>query len=179
MCRLPMSQRSLASLRKRSHGWQMAPKLCVPPPKSASWAPWTSWATAQVSQHAASGQADTVGLAMPSNISSAGRRIQFESIATAAADHQYALTLVQINKNELSLAKASRRMESLPVDGQILGLGMEPYDFETFVPPSSIPTVLISQRAHPLCATVSNDQVGCSADIVNYLMNRSVSGFHL
>ena len=118
------------------------------------------------------GRYHIVGLAMPSNISSAGRRIQFENIAAAAADHQYALTLVQINKNELSLAEASRRMESLPVDGQILGLGMEPYDFETFVPPSSIPTVLISQRTHPLCATVSNNQMGCSVDVVNYLVNK-------
>ncbi len=118
------------------------------------------------------GRYHIVGLAMPSNISATGRRIQFENIATAAADHQYALTLVQINENELSLTEASRRMESLPVDGQILGLGMEPYDFESFVPPSSIPTVIISPKPHPLCATVSNDQVGCAIDVVNYLVDK-------
>lgn len=118
------------------------------------------------------GSYHSVGLAMPNNISAAGRRLQFEGIATAAADHHYALTLVQVSESELSLTTASRRMESLPVDGQILGLGMEPHDFASFVPPSSIPTVIISPKPHPRCATVSNDQTGCSIDIVNYLVGK-------
>jgi DNA-binding LacI/PurR family transcriptional regulator len=116
------------------------------------------------------GRYRSVGLAMPCDISATGRRFQLEGIATAAAEHQYALTLVQICDDVPLLAGASRRMAALPVDGQILGLGSDPNDFESFVPPSTIPTVIISTRPHPRCATVSNDQVACSVDIVNYLV---------
>ena len=115
------------------------------------------------------GKYHIVGLAMPCDISATGRRFQLEGIAAAASEHHYALTLVQICDGELSLSNASQRMASLPVDGQILGLGSNPADFDSFVPPSSIPTVIISTRPHPRCATISNDQVGCSVDIVNYL----------
>lgn len=116
------------------------------------------------------GSYHSVGFATPCDLSSIGRRLQLEGIATAAADHQYALTLLQLCDTELSLGLASHHMESLPVDGQILGLGSEPIDFDTFIPPTSIPTVIISTRQHPRCATVSNDQMRCSTDIVEYLV---------
>ena len=114
----------------------------------------------------------SVGLAMPCDISATGRRYQLEGIATAATEHGYALTLLQLCDDELSLEGASRRMASLPVDGQILGLGTHPNDFDTYVPPTSIPTVIISTRPHPRCATVSNNQHACSIDIVNYLVEQ-------
>ena len=116
------------------------------------------------------GRYRSVGLAMPGDISATGRRFQLEGIAQAAAEHRYAITMVQIDDDELCLTCASHRMESLPVDGQILGLGSDPDDFDTFVPPASIPTVIISTRPHPRCATVSNDQVGCSLAIVEHLV---------
>lgn len=118
------------------------------------------------------GSYHSVGLAMPCDITATGRRFQIEGIATAAADHAYAVTMLLICDAELSLVSASQRMESLPVDGQILGLGADPSDFDSFVPPSSIPTVIITTRPHPRCATVSNDQVGCSVAIVDYLVSK-------
>lgn len=113
----------------------------------------------------------SVGLVMPCDISATGRRFQLEGIATAAAERKYALTLVQLCDGDISLEDASRRMASLPVDGQILGLGSDPSDFATFVPPATIPTVIISTHPHPRCATVSNDQVACSTAIVDYLVS--------
>ena len=114
----------------------------------------------------------SVGLAMPRDLSPTGKRFQLETIAAAATERGYALTLVQIDEDDLSLTSASRRMASLPVDGQILGIGVDPDDFDSFVPPLSIPTVVISTRAQPCCATVSNDQVTCSTDIVDYLARK-------
>ena len=118
------------------------------------------------------GRYKSVGLAMPCDISATGRRYQLEGLANAATEQGYALTLVQMCDNELLLADASRRMESLPVDGQIIGLGIDPDDFLTYVPPATIPTVIISTRPHPRCATVSSDQIACSVDIVKYLVAR-------
>ena len=118
------------------------------------------------------GRYHIVGLALPNDLSATGRRLQLESIVTAATDRQYAVTLLELGAEDMSLARASRRMESLPVDGQILGLGSHTADFDTFVPPSSIPTVLVSTRPHPRCATVSNDQAGCSTTIVDYLVSK-------
>jgi len=119
------------------------------------------------------GSYHSIGLVMPdSNITTTGRRFQVEGLAMAAAEHHYALTIVQIEDNELTLADASRRMESQPVDGQILGLGLNPKDFGTFVPPTSIPTVIISTHPHKHCATVSNDQIACSTAIVDHLVSK-------
>lgn len=113
-----------------------------------------------------------VGLALRNDLSTTGRRLQLESIVAAATDRQYAVTLLELGTEDMSLVRASRRMESLPVDGLILGLGSHTPDFDSFVPPSSIPTVLVSTRPHPRCATVSNDQAGCSETIVDYLVGK-------
>lgn len=114
----------------------------------------------------------SVGLAMSGNMAATGRRIQFEGVAAAAAQNHYAMTLLQLSEDEATLGEASRRMSSLPVDGQILYLGSSPEDFASFEPPQALPTVIISTRHHPRCATVSNDQMGCSVSIVDYFIQK-------
>ena len=114
----------------------------------------------------------SVGLAMSGNMDATGRRYQLEGIAKAAAEHRYAVTLVHLSDDEATLGEASRRMECLPVDGQILYLGARPSDFSTFEPPQALPTVIISTLHHPYCATISHDQMGCSISIVDYLIQK-------
>ncbi|MBR2682303.1 MAG: LacI family DNA-binding transcriptional regulator [Atopobiaceae bacterium] len=114
----------------------------------------------------------SVGLAMSGDMAATGRRFQLEGVATAATKCQYAMTLLQLSDDEATLGEASRRMSSLPVDGQILYLGSNPDDFSTFEPPSALPTVIISTRHHKHCATVSNDQMGCSVSIVDYFIQK-------
>lgn len=118
------------------------------------------------------GKYRSVGIAVSGNIAAMGRRIQLEAIGAAAADQRYAMTVLQLSDEESSLSMASRRMNSLPVDGQILYLGSNPDDFSSFVPPTSLPTVIISTRHHPRCATVSNDQTGCSVAIVDHFIQK-------
>ena len=114
----------------------------------------------------------SVGLAMSGNMAATGRRFQLEGVASAAAKHGFALTLLELAGEEATLEEASRRMESLPVDGQILYLGSDTTDFATFGPPASLPTVIISTQHHPRCPTVSHDQMGCSVLIVDYLIQK-------
>jgi len=114
----------------------------------------------------------SVGLAMSGNMSATGRRIQLEGVATAAAQRGYAMTLIQLSDEDSTLGEATRRMSSLPVDGQILYLGSNPDDFSTFEPPPALPTVIISTRHHPHCATINNDQMGCSVSIVDYFIRK-------
>lgn len=118
------------------------------------------------------GSYHSVGLAMSGDIAATGRRYQVEGVATAAAQHRYAMTLLQLPDDEATLSEASRRMSSLPVDGQILYLGSDPSDFASFEPPAALPTVIISTRHHSHCATVSNDQMGCAVSIVNHLTQK-------
>lgn len=118
------------------------------------------------------GSYHSIGLVMPNNVTTTGRRFQAEGMAVAAAEHHYALTIVQVNDDELTLEAASRRMASLPVDGQILGLGLNPTDFDTFIPPAAINSVIISTKPHPWCPTVSNDQLACSTAIVEHLISK-------
>lgn len=118
------------------------------------------------------GSYHSVGLAMSGDMAATGRRYQVEGVATAAAQHRYAMTLLQLSDDEASLGEASRRMSLLPVDGQILYLGSDPADFASFEPPAALPTVIISTKHHAHCATVSNDQTGCAVSIVNYLTQK-------
>ena len=118
------------------------------------------------------GNYHSVGLAMSGEIAATGRRLQFEGVATAAARHRYAMTLLHLDDEEATLGEATRRMSSLPVDGQILYLGSSPSDFSTFEPPVMLPTVIISTKHHPRCATISNDQMGCSVTIVDHLIQK-------
>ena len=118
----------------------------------------------------------SVGLAMSGDIAATGRRLQLEGVAMAAARRRYAMTLIQLDDEEATLGEASSRMSGLPVDGQILYLGSNAEDFTTFEPPATLPTVIISTRHHPRCATVSNDQMGCSVSIVDYFIKRGHRG---
>ena len=54
----------------------------------------------------------------------------------------------------------------------ILYLGAAPPDFATFEPPQALPTVIISTQHHPYCATISNDQMGCSVSIVDHFIQK-------
>ena len=113
----------------------------------------------------------SVGVAVSGNISDTGRRLQVEGTARVASARAFAMTLVLLDV-EATFAEASRRIESLPVDGQILHLSSVPADFDCFEPPAALPTVIISTRPHSLCATVSNDQVACSRTIVEHLIGK-------
>lgn len=114
----------------------------------------------------------SVGLAMSGDMAATGRRFQLEGVATAATKHHFAMTLLQLADDEATYTEASRRMSSLPVDGQILYLVSTTDDFATFEPPSTLPTVIISTRHHPRCATVNNDQAGCAVSIVDYFIQK-------
>lgn len=118
------------------------------------------------------GSYHSIGLSMSGNMSATGRRYQLEGIATAATQRHYAITLLQLSDDEATLTEASRRMVSLPVDGQILYLGAAPPDFSTFEPPQALPTVIISTQHHPYCATITNDQTGCSVSIVDHFIQK-------
>lgn len=118
------------------------------------------------------GSYHSIGLSMSGNMEATGRRFQVEGLTAAATRRRYAITLLQLDDDEATLSEASRRMASLPVDGQILYLGATPPDFATFEPPQALPTVIISTQHHPYCATISNDQTGCSVSIVNHFVQK-------
>ena len=118
------------------------------------------------------GSYHSIGLSMSGNMEATGRRFQVEGLTAAATRRRYAITLLQLDDDEANLSEASRRMASLPVDGQILYLGATPPDFATFEPPQALPTVIISTQHHPYCATISNDQTGCSVSIVNHFVQK-------
>lgn len=114
----------------------------------------------------------SVGIAVSGNMAATGRRVQLEGIGTAAAKQRFALTVLQIPEEEATLEEASHRLSLLPVDGQILYPRANPDDFDSFKPPATIPTVIITTRRHPRCATVCNDQRGCAVSVVEHLVQR-------
>ncbi len=118
------------------------------------------------------GSYHSIGLAMSGNMDATGRRYQLEGIRQAATEHRYAITLLQLCEDEATLCTASQRMGCLPVDGQILMLGATPPDFAIYEPPPTLPTVIVSTRHHPYCATVSHDQTGCSVSIVDHFIQK-------
>lgn len=116
------------------------------------------------------GSYKSIGLALAGDLDATGRRYQIDGIRHAAAQHKHALTLLQLEGEEISLGAASARMECLPVDGQILMLGAKPADFLTYEPPPALPTVIVSTSHHAFCPTVSHDQAGCSTTIVDHFI---------
>ena len=111
-----------------------------------------------------------VGLCM-FEITRAGNLATLNGIVTAAREHGYAVTMIEMGSDApFSLAQASRRMAELPVDGIIINMNRVADDFEEFSPLVSLRTVLLTVYAHPRCSTVDSDQYGCSEMVVEYLM---------
>ncbi len=96
-----------------------------------------------------------------------------DGISAAAEDRGFALTLIKTNPGEsLTLTDAARRMSRLPVDGMIFNLGQMVEDFETFVPPCDLKTVIITPMEHPACSTISDDQEGGARMACEHLLDR-------
>ena len=78
------------------------------------------------------GRYHSVGLCV-NDVTKFGNLSMIDGIASAAREHNCAITLVEMSKTEeFSLAEATRRMAALPVDGIIIGMSRMAPDFETF-----------------------------------------------
>ncbi len=85
------------------------------------------------------------------------------SIASAAAEKSYAITLIKrVGEEELTLSEAARRMGQLPVDGMIFNLAQMVDDFLEYRSPTGLKTVIITPFEHAACSTVSDDQEGAA-----------------
>ena len=95
------------------------------------------------------GRYHSVGLCI-NDVTKFGNLSMIDGIASAAREHNCAITLVEMSKTEeFSLAEATRRMAALPVDGIIIGMSRMAPDFETFDPLPGIGTVIVTMYAHP------------------------------
>ena len=109
------------------------------------------------------GRYHSVGLCI-NDVTKFGNLSMIDGIASAAREHNCAITLVEMSKTEeFSLAEATRRMAALPVDGIIIGMSRMAPDFETFDPLPGIGTVVVTMYAHPRVTTVDSDHYVISA----------------
>ena len=75
------------------------------------------------------GRYHSVGLCV-NDVTKFGNLSMIDGIASAAREHNCAITLVEMSKTEeFSLAEATRRMAALPVDGIIIGMSRMAPDF--------------------------------------------------
>lgn len=115
------------------------------------------------------GRYHSVGLCV-NDVTKFGNLSMIDGIASAAREHNCAITLVEMSKTEeFSLAEATRRMAALPVDGIIIGMSRMAPDFETFDPLPGIGTVIVTMYAHPRVTTVDSDHYGCSLLLMDHL----------
>ena len=115
------------------------------------------------------GRYHSVGLCV-NDVTKFGNLSMIDGIASAAREHNCAITLVEMSKaEEFSLAEATRRMAALPVDGIIIGMSRMAPDFETFDPLPGIGTVIVTMYAHPRVTTVDSDHYGCSLLLMDHL----------
>ena len=115
------------------------------------------------------GRYHSVGLCV-NDVTKFGNLTMIDGIASAAREHNCAITLVEMSKTEeFSLAEATRRMAALPVDGIIIGMSRMAPDFETFNPLPGIGTVIVTMYAHPRVTTVDSDHYGCSLLLMDHL----------
>ena len=115
------------------------------------------------------GRYHSVGLCV-NDITKFGNLTMIDGIASAAREHGYAITLIEMSKTEeFSLAEASRRMAEQPVDGMIIGMARMAPDFEEFTPQAGMNTVIVTMYAHPRCTTVDSDHYGCSTLVMDHL----------
>lgn len=123
------------------------------------------------------GQFNTVGVVM-FNMHGTGNLDRMEGFAEAADTHGYAITLVQLRQKPYTLDAAAQRMLSLPVDGMVVCMNRMTADFSSFVPPSGLKCVLVSQLEHSSCSTVDSDQLACSKLVVEHLLQRGHKTVH-
>lgn len=115
------------------------------------------------------GRYHSVGLCV-NDVTKFGNLTMIDGIASAAREHNCAITLVEMSKTEeFSLAEATRRMAALPVDGIIIGMSRMAPDFERFDPLPGIGTVIVTMYAHPRVTTVDSDHYGCSLLLMDHL----------
>lgn len=112
----------------------------------------------------------SIGICMY-NITRMGNVGVLDGIMSAARERDYALTMIEVNKESpYSLCEASRRMVSRPIDGMIINMNRMAPDFDEFRPMPGINTVILSMYAHPLCTTVDSDQYGSAELVVKHLL---------
>lgn len=107
------------------------------------------------------------------DIESFGNARILDGINTTAAENDYAVTLSTFGRSgEPTIAAAMERMKQLPVDGVIIVVEHKVVDFDTFIPSTDLPVVLISEEPSDNCPTIDADQYGCSIAVVNYLLSK-------
>lgn len=117
------------------------------------------------------GRYRSVGLCI-NDITKFGNLSMIDGIASAAREHGYALTLIEMSKTEeFLLSEASRRMAEQPIDGMVIGMSRMSPDFEEFQPLPGMGTVIVTMFAHPRVTTVDSDHYGCSLLLMDYLID--------
>ena len=118
-----------------------------------------------------SGKYHSVGLCLY-NITEYGNLSTLDGILSAAREHGYAITMIEMGDDApISLASASRQMLELPIDGMIISMSIKANDFKEFKPSSELNTVLLTMYKHPHCTTVDSDQYGCSKLVMDHLFS--------
>ena len=118
-----------------------------------------------------SGRYNSLGLCLY-NVDQFGNLATIKGILSSASDVGYAVTIVEMDdRTPLSLAEASRRMMSLPIDALVISMSIRARDFAEFRPQPGLSTVLLSMYEHPLCTTVDSDQYGCSTLVMDHLFS--------
>ncbi len=116
------------------------------------------------------GRYRSVGLCV-NDLTLFGNLSMIDGIASAAREHGYALTLIEMSKTEeFLLAEASRLMAEQPIDGMVIGMSRLSSDFEEFQPLPGMPTVIVTMFAHPRVTTVDSDHYGCSTLLMEHLL---------
>jgi DNA-binding LacI/PurR family transcriptional regulator len=118
------------------------------------------------------GRFNTIGVVM-FDILATGDILTLEGITRAAKDSGYATTITLMeDEPSATLAATIERMKTLPVDGIVVVLEKMLPDVSTYVPPADLPVILISSASAPFMSTIDEDQHDCSAQAVNYLLER-------
>lgn len=111
-----------------------------------------------------------VGLFMP-DLMYAGNLATLNGLMAAAAERGYAVTLAdRTDAVERSLARESRQMAALPVDGIVINMSQKTADFDEFVPLPGLKTVIVGALPHPRCTTVDSDHYGAAVMAVERLI---------
>lgn len=116
------------------------------------------------------GRFGSIGLAM-FRLSGVGNLATIEGLTEAAAEHRYAVTLIEVPKSYgTDLESAARLMARLPVDAAVITVNYRPADFDTFQPHPGLRTVVIASVQQPNCTTVGMDQAAAARLAVEHLL---------
>lgn len=111
------------------------------------------------------------------HMTSYGNARILNGITGAATNSGYAVTLRTMGQGD-TLRTAVDRMKQLPVDGIIVVLEQQVSDYNSFIPASDLPVVLISEEPADHCPTIDADQYGCSIAAVEYLLSKGHRTVH-